>query len=59
MEFWEKFKNKKNTTLRALGTLEKTMKKKITKLGVLEKFNKKKTMASRVQARKKKMVLGI
>jgi len=41
--------NKKNTTLRAMGALEKTMKKKTTTLGALEKFKKKKTIALKVQ----------
>ncbi len=54
MEFWKKIKNKKNTTLGALGALEKTMKKKTTTLGALKKSRKKKTIALRVWPKRRK-----
>ncbi len=47
-------KNKNNTTLGALETLEKTMKEKTTTLGTLEKSKKKKTMALRVRPRRRR-----
>jgi hypothetical protein len=54
MKFWKKTRNKNNTILGVLETLEKIMKKKTTTLGSLEKSRKKKTMALKVRPRRRR-----